>query len=291
MARIEAELAGVPLDTPDYLRRFIVELVLLQPLSRANRKLLAGAFKNKQLSADEQVQIDSMLFRAGRTHPAIVSFIFMGGFVSIGVVASQFIGSVIQDRYHLWWIGYSLIIIIGAINHIINLLYRRTLKRSLSKSLQHSGLVELISAGSDELLRIYNHAKEPWRTVFLGIRPRTLRESVRFLAANLSWYLNPPCDFIPLGWLPRVLTGLPGILALLYIFVQISRPGWAAFSSTVPNTSYTGFIPLNWQYTALCVTAIILLLPATLILSHDKIVKKELLDYLRTRLIVPSSNA
>jgi hypothetical protein len=284
VARIEAQLAGVPLDTPAYLRRFIVELVLLQPLSRASAKLLTYTFKNKNLSPDEQVYLDGLMSRAGRTQPLLVSAMNMLGIASVGVVFSQLLGSICQYDFpkYLYAIPVLAVMLLG--DYFACRLYKRRLTHTIAVQLRQSGLAELISFGPNELLLIFDNAIEPWRTMFLGIRPKTLQGTVRLIAANLLWYCSPPRRFIPLGWLPRLCLGLFGLAAMIFIFGSYGHILYSYTSSGYSSPGPSSGIPLSWPYVVLSILALLAVTPVKLMDIRDVALKSELTKYLREHL-------
>jgi hypothetical protein len=62
----------------------------------------------------------------------------------------------------------------------------------LRARLPHSGLIELIALGPQELSNIYSYSPWPWSLIILGPRPRDLKGWIRLVARNLDWYLEEP---------------------------------------------------------------------------------------------------
>jgi hypothetical protein len=62
----------------------------------------------------------------------------------------------------------------------------------LHERLHHSGILERIAIGPQELAKIYDYTPWPWSLLILGPRPRHLRGWIKLVARNLDWYLAEP---------------------------------------------------------------------------------------------------
>ena len=64
-----------------------------------------------------------------------------------------------------------------------------------------ANIEQLFTAGPEELLKIYDYVSEPWRTVFLGSKPKSIEGIAWLVARNLDWYLVPPQPLLRPEWL------------------------------------------------------------------------------------------
>jgi hypothetical protein len=237
-----------------------------------------------ETSADLRPFIEelSQKYRATGGIPfAFVDLFALMGLASFGVVASQLVSNLSGDEEGRWLIGLAAMIAYMGIVFSIDFLYKLALMRRLSTSLQASDLARQFSTSPDGVLRIYDYAKDPWRRLFLQTRPKSTKGIVKLVTTYISWFLKPPKMFVPLGWLPKVLTGLPGIAALIYIFLPVTGY-WDYSDSTLPGANpLSHALPIPWLYVVLSVLAILAIIPFSLIQTHESVARIELLAYLR----------
>ena len=96
--------------------------------------------------------------------------------------------------------------------------YRQRIRRQLAKS----EVAQLLASGPDRAVAIYDHTPA-WAHLFLGPRPRNIRDTTRLVALNLDWYLDHPRPLLRQTWINLSLTAL-ALLActLIIILVQTS---------------------------------------------------------------------
>jgi len=110
----------------------------------------------------------------------------------------------------------------------------------------------LFAAGPDEACRIYDYVAEPWRSIFLGQRPRNLEQMVRLVALNLDWYLKPPAPLFRGEWLEVLLAIAAGVLGASVLLTKALTLGMGFFDgrNAVPTTLF-GMFPLMLAFVLL----------------------------------------
>lgn len=115
----------------------------------------------------------------------------------------------------------------------------------LRTKLASASIERLFAAGPDEVCRIYDYVAEPWRSIFLGQRPRNLEQMVRLVALNLDWYLKPPRRLFRREWVEVLLGIAAGVLGASVLITKALTLGMGFFDGreAVPAMMF-GFFPL-----------------------------------------------
>ena len=101
----------------------------------------------------------------------------------------------------------------------------------LREKIAKARVEQLLAAGPEEACRIYEFVREPWRTVFLGPKPKDIEGVTRLIALNLDWYLEPPRQLFRHEWS----LGLGALAGLIIALASsVSLLALHAYPATVP---------------------------------------------------------
>ena len=152
---------------------------------------------------------------------------FTGIVLAIMSIPAYFLARISLSAYSGSWM-----LVLGALPSLVFLAIMRGRLKSLrdqyrgfaAYQLRESGLLENIMLGLDQLPDIYAAVHFPWQP-FLGPRPRTLLGSLKLLARNLDWYLDPVQPYARLSWKVHF-AAVVAIPPLLYTIGQMVTQPW-----------------------------------------------------------------
>lgn len=76
----------------------------------------------------------------------------------------------------------------------------REFRSAIPHKLRKSGILEKVGLGLDALPDIFAHTPFPFKLT-LGLRPKTLRVQLSFVASHILWYLrDKPSTYFGIGW-------------------------------------------------------------------------------------------
>jgi len=111
--------------------------------------------------------------------------------------------------------------------------------------IRRENIVQILTAGPEEATRILEYVSEPWRSVFLGFKPKGIEEIARLVALNLDWYLVPPKSLLRPEWVALV-GAVVGTAALIAAITALFLSGSSSAFSCVPAIVLFGLLCGLW---------------------------------------------
>jgi hypothetical protein len=112
-------------------------------------------------------------------------------------------------------------------------------REELRAKLEGSRIEQLLTAGPAEAASIHDYVRQPWRSIFLGHKPRDIEGITRLIALNLDWYLETPRPLLRKEWVINAIAAAIAVMGIVAFLALVFVMGDSFF------TTYWG-IPLNW---------------------------------------------
>ncbi|MBN2082393.1 hypothetical protein JW859_09330 [bacterium] len=94
-----------------------------------------------------------------------------------------------------------------------------------------ANIEQLFTAGPEEALKIFDYVPEPWHSVFLASKPKSIESIARLVALNLDWYLEPPRPLLRREW--RAVAGAAAASLVLCAAITALLVGTSATALTI----------------------------------------------------------